>query len=101
MNPHPKAAGGRPIYPFVRLAAALALMTIGAAPMYGSIMILGPLAQEFGVSRGLASLPYMLFMIGFGLGGVAIGRLTDPAQWSTHPLPGPLTSNASLENVQR
>ncbi len=77
MNQSSRAAGGRPIYPFVRLAAALALMTIGAAPMYASIMILGPLAQEFGISRGLASLPYMVFMIGFGTGGVAIGRLTD------------------------
>ncbi len=77
MNPLPKAADGRPIYPLVRLFAALALMTIGASPMYGSIMILGPLAQEFGISRGLASVPYVLFMFGFGLGGVAIGRLTD------------------------
>ncbi len=105
VNPHPKAAGGRPIYPFVRLAAALALMTIGAAPMYGSIMILGPLAQEFGVSRGLASLPYMLFMIGFGLGGVAIGRLTDrlgimlPALLSAFVLSGGLVLAARAGGV--
>jgi MFS family permease len=89
----------------VRLAAALALMTIGAAPMYGSIMILGPLAQEFGVSRGLASLPYMLFMIGFGLGGVAIGRLTDrlgimlPALLSAFVLSGGLVLAARAGGV--
>ena len=32
---------------------------------------------EFGVARGDASLPYTLTMIGFGLGGILMGRLAD------------------------
>jgi MFS family permease len=32
---------------------------------------------EFGVARGTASLPYTLTMLGFGIGGIFMGRLTD------------------------
>ena len=32
---------------------------------------------EFGVARGDASLPYTLTMIGFGIGGILMGRLSD------------------------
>ena len=32
---------------------------------------------EFGVARADASLPYTLMMVGFGLGGIAMGRLAD------------------------
>ena len=65
------------IYPIVRLIAALALMTIGGSAMYATIVVLQPVAAEFGVSRGTASVPYMLFMVGFGLGGIALGRVAD------------------------
>jgi len=37
-----------------------------------------PAAQiQFGIARGDASLPYSLSMIGFAIGGVLLGRLTD------------------------
>ncbi|MCB1804253.1 MAG: MFS transporter [Candidatus Competibacteraceae bacterium] len=65
------------MYPIIRLIAALLLMTVGGSAMYGSIVILVPVADEFGVSRGLASLPYMLFMLGFGVGGVVNGHIAD------------------------
>ena len=45
--------------------------------MYASIVGLYAFAQEFHISRGEASLPYTLFMLGFGAGGVAIGRISD------------------------
>ena len=45
--------------------------------MYGSIVILVPVGEEFGVSRGMASTPYMLFMLGFGVGGIINGRIAD------------------------
>ena len=32
---------------------------------------------EFGVDRAAASLPYTLTMIGFALGGIVMGRLSD------------------------
>jgi len=52
-------------------------MTVGGSAMYGSIVILVPIADEFGVSRGLASMPYMVFMLGFGIGGIINGRIAD------------------------
>jgi MFS family permease len=73
------AAPGKPlgVYRTLRLVAAVLLMTVGGAAMYGVIVTLKPVGLEFEVSRGMASLPYMLFMIGFGLGGVAFGWVAD------------------------
>ena len=65
------------LYACVRLGAALALMTVGGVGMYGMAVALAPVQAEFGATRGGASLPYTLTMIGFGLGGVLMGRLSD------------------------
>ena len=65
------------IYPVVRLIAALVLVTMGGAAMYGIIVVLKPVSFEFGVGRGVASLPYFMFMIVGGIGGVVMGRLAD------------------------
>jgi len=64
-------------YQLVRLGSALALMTIAGAAMYATIVALKPVAQEFGVGRSAGSMPYTLFMIGFGVGGVWMGRISD------------------------
>src|SRR5256885_15287634 len=64
-------------YAWWRLAASLALMTIGGSGMYAITVVLPRIQQEFAVDRGAASLPYTLTMIGFGLGGVLMGRLAD------------------------
>jgi MFS family permease len=64
-------------YAWSRLWFALALMTIGGAGMYSMAVVLPPLQAEFGIARGDASLPFTLTMIGFGLGGVLMGRLSD------------------------
>src|SRR5512147_304314 len=52
-------------------------MTLGGSGMYGVTVALPPVQAEFGVSRADASLPYTLTMIGFGLGGILMGRLAD------------------------
>src|SRR5256885_9141244 len=65
------------LYACVRLGAALLLMTIGGAAMYGVVVALPALQAEFGVSRADASLPYTLTMVGFGVGGILMGRLAD------------------------
>jgi MFS family permease len=52
-------------------------MTIGGAGMYIVTVALPPVQAEFGVARSDASLPYTLTMIGFGLGGILMGRLAD------------------------
>ncbi len=64
-------------YACVRLGAALLVMTIGGVGMYGMAVALPPVQAEFGVDRADASLPYTLAMIGFGLGGILMGRLSD------------------------
>lgn len=64
-------------YPVWRLIAAVALMTVGSAVMYVVVVVLPAVQQEFGVNRASASLPYTLLLIGFGVGGVAMGRLVD------------------------
>jgi MFS family permease len=64
-------------YAWLRLWASLALMTIGGVAMYGVVVVLPAVQAEFGVARADASLPYTLTMIGFGLGGIMMGRLAD------------------------
>ena len=52
-------------------------MTIGGSGMYTVSVVLPRIQAEFGVARGEASLPYTLAMVGFGLGGVMMGKLAD------------------------
>ena len=65
------------LYPVIRLIAALLLVTMGGAAMYAVIVALKPASFEFDVSRGLASVPYMMLMLTGGIGGVFMGRLAD------------------------
>ncbi|HRO57853.1 MAG TPA: MFS transporter [Burkholderiaceae bacterium] len=64
-------------YAWFRLAVTLVLMTIGGCGMYVVVVVLPAVQAEFGIARGQASLPYTMTMIGFGLGGVLMGRLSD------------------------
>jgi MFS family permease len=73
MNPH--AADSR--YAWARLLLTLALMTIGSSAMYVVAVVLPAVQAEFGVARAQASLPYTALMIGFGLGGILMGKLAD------------------------
>ncbi len=73
--PTPPAADSR--YAWVRLMVTLALMTIGSSGMYVVAVVMPSVQAEFGVARADASLPYMLLMVGFGVGGVLMGRLAD------------------------
>jgi MFS family permease len=61
----------------MRLGITLLLMTLSAAGMYVVPVVLPAVQAEFGVARADASVPYSLLMIGFGLGGVLMGRLAD------------------------
>ena len=64
-------------YAWVRLAASLVLMTLGGSGMYAITVMLPAVQADFGVSRSMASLPYTVTMVGFGLGGILMGRLSD------------------------
>ena len=57
--------------------ATLAIMTIGASGMYVVPVMLPAVQAEFGVARADASMPFSLLMIGFGVGGLLMGRLAD------------------------
>lgn len=60
-----------------RLVACLVYATIGGVGLWSMVVSLPAIEAEFGVDRGSASIPYTLLMIGFGVGGVVMGRLAD------------------------
>lgn len=62
---------------WTRLAVTLLLSTIGGVGMWSVVVALPTVQAEFGVARADASLPYTLTMIGFGFGGIVMGRLSD------------------------
>ena len=64
-------------YAWTRLCVTLALMTIGSGGMYVVAVVLPAVQAEFGVARADASLPYTAMMIGFGVGGIVMGKLAD------------------------
>ena len=64
-------------YAWWRLAASLALSTIGGVGLWSTVVVLPTIEAEFGVDRGGASIPYTATLIGFAIGGVLMGRLAD------------------------
>ena len=64
-------------YAAFRLGVTLLIMVFAASGMYVVPVVLPYVQAEFGVARADASLPYSMLMIGFGLGGVLMGRLAD------------------------
>jgi MFS family permease len=61
----------------VRLALALAIGSVGGVGMWSVVVVMPGVQAEFGASRGAVSLAFTLTMLGFGLGGVATGKITD------------------------
>ena len=64
-------------YAWMRLFAAMLITTVGSAGMYISMVSVPAYQAEFGISRGAAALPFTMVMLGFGVGGVLIGRFVD------------------------
>lgn len=64
-------------YAWLRLTVALLLSTIGGVGMWSVVVVLPAVQSEFGIARADASLPYTMTMIGFGVGGVLMGKLVD------------------------
>ncbi|HYI06120.1 MAG TPA: MFS transporter, partial [Reyranella sp.] len=62
---------------WTRLGVALALGTVGSVGMWSFVVALPAVQADFGIARGEASLPFTLTMIGFGVGGIVMGRLAD------------------------
>jgi MFS family permease len=64
-------------YAWMRLAVALVLGTIGSIGMWSFVVLLPAVQADFGIDRAEASLPFTLTMIGFGAGGIVMGRVAD------------------------
>jgi MFS family permease len=62
---------------WVRLALALLIGSIGSVGMWSVVVALPVVQAEFAATRGAASLAFTFVMLGFGLGGVVTGKLTD------------------------
>ena len=65
------------LYAWMRLGVSLLLLTIGSGSMYIVVVVLPALQAELGITRADASLPYTMTMVGFGVGGLIMGRLAD------------------------
>jgi MFS family permease len=72
MTPQPDSR-----YAVMRLLVALALMTVGASGMFVVAVVLPAVQVEFGVARADASMPYTWMLVGFGIGGILMGKLAD------------------------
>ncbi len=75
MNPSPSVADSP--YAWMRLVVSLAITALSGVGMYAAAVALPAIQAEFGADRSGASLPYAALMIGFGLGGILMGRLSD------------------------
>jgi MFS family permease len=62
---------------WLRLGVTVLLSTIGGVGMWSGVVALPAVEVAFGATRGEASLPYTLTMLGFGAGGILMGRLVD------------------------
>jgi MFS family permease len=61
----------------VRLGLVLLIASIGAVGMWSVVVALPVVQSEFAATRGAVSLAFTMTMMGFGLGGVVTGRVTD------------------------
>jgi MFS family permease len=62
---------------WLRLAVATVIGALGSVGMWSVVVALPVVQADFAASRGAASLAYTLAMLGFGLGGVITGKITD------------------------
>lgn len=62
---------------WLRLGCALAISSIGGVGMWSVVVALPSVQADFGAARAEASLPFVLTMLGFMSGGIAMGRLSD------------------------
>ena len=65
------------LYSLTRLIITLFIAIVGNAGMWGIVVIMPNLGDEFQVSRSVLYIPYTLTMLGFALGNVFLGRIVD------------------------
>ena len=62
---------------WLRLAVAVVIGSLGSVGMWSVVVALPVVQSDFGATRGTASLAYTMVMLGFGLGQVVTGRISD------------------------
>jgi MFS family permease len=62
---------------WVRLVVALSIASVGAVGMWSLVVVMPTVQTEFATSRGAISFATTMIFMGFGLGGIAIGKVTD------------------------
>ncbi len=64
-------------YAWMRLLMSVLVCTVGGVGMWSVVVVLPTVQADFGVSRADASFAYTLTMLGFGFGGILMGRIAD------------------------
>src|SRR6201999_1815245 len=62
---------------WVRLLVVVLIASIGAVGMWSIVVVMPTVQAEFATTRGAISLATTMIFMGFGLGGVIMGRITD------------------------
>jgi MFS family permease len=62
---------------WVRLAIAVVIGSIGSVGMWSVVVVIPVVQADFAATRGAASLAFTCAMLGFGFGGVGMGKLSD------------------------
>ena len=62
---------------WMRLVVAVLIGSLGSVGMWSVVVALPVVQGEFGVARGTASLAFTLVMLGFGIGQVVTGKISD------------------------
>jgi MFS family permease len=62
---------------WVRLVVALLIASVGAVGMWSLVVVMPIVQTEFATSRGAISFATTMIFMGFGLGGIATGKVTD------------------------
>ena len=62
---------------WARLATALVIGSVGSVGMWSVVVVIPIVQTDFAATRGAASLAFTCAMLGFGAGGVLMGRLSD------------------------
>ena len=62
---------------WIRLAVAVLIGSLGSVGLWSVVVGLPVVQAEFGVARGTASLAFTVVMLGFGIGQVVTGKISD------------------------
>jgi MFS family permease len=62
---------------WVRLVVALLIASVGAVGMWSVVVVMPTVQAEFATTRGAISFATTMIFLGFGSGGVIMGKITD------------------------